>query len=171
MVTPSATATQPAAPQNVSYEDAVPGLVPPGTPMAGARFDGSEKDATTPAALVCTPETGVDNPHPSSTPGVVSGHGWWNQGNCTSNTATVEACLYEYYTDGTWRRKACDKKPGLYPGGGSANRASANRPCDSTSEVISWRNHVEVDVEGEWDTDEVPYRQNNVACVITGPDQ
>jgi hypothetical protein len=101
----------------------------------------------------------------------VSGHGWWNQGNCTSNTATVEACLYEYYTDGTWRRKACDKKPGLYPGGGSANRASANRPCDSTSEVISWRNHVEVDVEGEWDTDEVPYRQNNVACVITGPDQ
>lgn len=81
----------------------------------------------------------------------------------------MENCLYGYYTDGTWRRKACGTKKQLYPGGGSADRSAANRRCDSTGQLISWRNRVEV--EGEWDTSEVFERQANVYCVITGPDQ
>lgn len=171
MLAPSAMATQPAVPHRVSYNDAVPGLAPAGTPTTGVAHGGAEQGASAPMSLICTPETGVDNPHLSSTPGVISGHGWWNKGDCDSNKATVESCLYEYYTDGTWRRKACNKKTGLFPGGGgSANRAAANRSCDSGA-LISWRNHVDVDVEGVWDTDEVPFRQVDVACVIAGPDQ
>jgi hypothetical protein len=166
VLTPSATA----APQKVSYEDAVPGLAPPDAPMTGT-LSGSEKDVHTQQALACTPDTYADNPHLSSTPGVVSGHGWWGQGDCSSNKATVQNCLYEYYTDGTWRRKACGTASGIYPGGGSANRSAANRPCDSTGQSISWRNRVDVDVDGEWDTSEVFERQANVNCVITGADQ
>ncbi|WP_372672027.1 hypothetical protein [Amycolatopsis kentuckyensis] len=123
-----------AAPRKVSYADAVPGLAPPGAPGVG----GSGKDSRTPEALVCTPDTYADNPHLSSTPGVISGHG----------TAS-----------------------GIYPGGGSANRSAANRPCDSQGQAISWRNRVDVDVEGEWDTSEVFERQADVSCVITGADQ
>ncbi|WP_410668750.1 hypothetical protein [Amycolatopsis sp. cmx-4-68] len=153
-----------AAPQKVSYADAVPGIAPSGTPMTVTQPSAQE-------ALYCTPETYADNPHMSSTPGVVSGHGWWGKGDCSSNTATVQNCLYEYYTDGTWRRKACGTASGIYPGGGSANRSAANRPCDSTGQLISWRNRVDVDVEGEWDTSEVFERQADVSCVISGPDQ
>lgn len=171
VLTPSATAAQSAAPQKVSYEDAVPGLAPPDAPMTVPASDPSEKDSAMPQAPWCTPETYVDNPHPSSTPGVVSGHGWWGQGDCGSSTATVENCLYEYYTDGTWRRKACDTATSIYPGGGSGNRSAANRPCDSTGELISWRNRADVDVDDEWDTSEVAERQADVSCVITGADQ
>jgi hypothetical protein len=173
VLTPSATA----APQKVSYEDAVPGLASPVAPMIGAlsgsegALSGSEKDVHMQQSLGCTPDTYADNPHPSSTPGVISGHGWWGQGNCSSNKATVQNCLYEYYTDGTWRRKACGTASGIYPGGGSANRSAANRGCDSTGELISWRNRVDVDVNGELDTSEVFERQADVYCVITGPDQ
>jgi len=65
----------------------------------------------------------------------------------------------------------CGTASGIYPGGGSANRCAANRPFDSTGQSISWRNRVDVDVNGEWDTSEVFERQANVYCVITGPDQ
>ncbi|MEO6083319.1 MAG: hypothetical protein ABIQ18_09460 [Umezawaea sp.] len=168
---PSAAAAQPVAPQQVSYEDAIPGLAPSDAPMTGTLSGGSENEVHTQQALGCTPDTYADNPHPSSTPGVISGHGWWGQGNCSNNRATVQNCLYEYYTDGTWRRKACNTASGIYPGGGSANRSAANRPCDSTGASISWRNRVDVDVNGELDTSEVFERQANVYCVITGPDQ
>lgn len=118
----------------------------------------------------CTPDTGVDNRHRSSTGIAVSGHGWWNKGNCTGDTATVQTCLYEYYTDGTWRRKACGENGNLKPGGGGVSRVPARRDCDTT-EMTSWRNHVDVDVNWEADSGEVGYRQANVACRVTGPDQ
>jgi len=166
VLTPSAGA----APQKISYEDAVPGLAPADAPMISI-LPNSGEDPHAQQALICTPGTHADNPHPSKTPGVISGHGWWTQGDCSNNRATVTNCLYEYYTDGTWRRKACDTEPGIYPGGGSANRSAANRPCDSTDEAISWRNRVDVDVDDEWDSSGVSERQAVVNCVITGPDQ
>jgi hypothetical protein len=166
VLAPSATA----APQKVSYEDAVPGLAPIGASM-NVIPSGSERDLDAQQALSCTPGSHADNPHLSSTPGVISGHGWWTQGDCDNNRATVTNCLYEYYTDGTWRRKACDTEPGIYPGGGSANRSAANRQCDSTGQAISWRNRVDVDVDDEWDSSEVFERQATVNCVVTGPDQ
>lgn len=112
----------------------------------------------------CTPGSGRDNPHYTAPD--VSGHGWWTKGNCSGTTATVYNCLYEYYTDGTWRQKACSPKKKLKPGGGSAQRTNARVTCDSTGESISWRNHVDVDVNGESDTAEEPMNQANVYCVV-----
>lgn len=76
-------------------------------------------------------------------------------------------CLYEYYTDGTWRQKACSDVERLRPGtGGSSYRTVARENCDATNEQISWRNHVDVDVVGEGDTSEWPYRQAEVYCTV-----
>ena len=129
----------------------------------------SSTDGTSAARLGCTPDTGVDNPHRSSTGVAVSAHGWWNKGSCTAETATVKICLYEYYTDGSWRRKACAENSSLKPGGGSARRVPVRRDCTST-ERTSWRAHVDVDVNGQIDTGEVQYRQADVNCRYTGPD-
>lgn len=161
VLTPSAAA---------AAEQAVPGIAPSETRTGGVfrsweragRYM-SEKGV---AQLIgCTPETGVDNPHRSSTGVAVSGHGWWNKGNCSSDTATVTVCLYEYYTDGTWRQKACNTDGNLKPGGGSSRRVPARHDCDGT-EMTSWRNHVDVDVNWEIDSGEVPYRQADVACRV-----
>ena len=53
----------------------------------------------------------------------------------------------------------------LLPGGGSTQRTVARRDCDTTA-LTSWRNHVDVEVVGEWDTGETPYRQADVYCRV-----
>lgn len=156
-------------------EEAVPGIAPPDVPTSGVLHDWVAAESYTheegtPRPVGCTPDTGVDDPHRSSTGIVVSGHGWWNKGNCENDTATVTVCLYEYYTDGTWRRKKCNENANLKPGGGSSRRVNARRDCDSTA-MTSWRNHVDVDVNWEVDTGEVRYRQATVACRVHGADQ
>ncbi|MGL4174805.1 MAG: hypothetical protein ACRCSN_01910 [Dermatophilaceae bacterium] len=161
----------------VSYDEAVPGLAPADTARTAVYLDarGSripQPDTTTSfttsssqtAALGCTPESGRDNPHYSA--GDVSGHGWWKKGNCTAGTAHVHNCLYEWYTDATWRQKACSPTKQLRPYTGSGDRTVARASCDSTSRAISWRNHVDVDVDGQIDTGEQPYNQADVACVV-----
>lgn len=72
------------------------------------------------AASACTPYSGRDNTHYSS--GDASGHGWWKKGNCSNNTANVKNCIYEYYTDGSWRLKACSPTKTLPPYTGSGAR-------------------------------------------------
>ncbi|PXY31483.1 hypothetical protein BAY60_03660 [Prauserella muralis] len=74
-------------------------------------------------------------------------------------------CLYEWYTDNTWRQKACSPTAELRPGGGRGNRTTARHACANTLPT-SWRNHVDVDVIGEIDTSEWPYNQANVACRV-----
>jgi hypothetical protein len=157
-----------------SYEDAVPGVAPAGAsetavyldnqgqviPMDGATDANAEA-----AAFGCTPVSGRDNPHRSSTGVAVSGHGWWDKGTCSNNQADVYNCIYEWYTDNTWRRKDCSLTRRLSPGGGSGNRTTARRDCANTR-LTSWRNHVDVDVVGEIDTAENPYRQNDVNCRV-----
>lgn len=161
----------------VSAAEAEPGVAPDGagdtatytdsdgTPLATPSTDSTTPGEATPAIGPCTPYSGRDNPHRSSTGVAVSGHGWWDKGDCSSNTAHVYNCVYEYYTDNTWRRKACSVTKVLKPGGGSAQRTTARRNCANTL-TTSWRNHVDVDVDGEWDTAEKPYRQADVACRI-----
>ncbi|MFG1869661.1 hypothetical protein [Micromonospora arborensis] len=165
----------------VSYADAVPGLAPAGgladqaryvdengreiDPAANRRHDGGN----TPSAIGCTPVTLPDDPHWSSPD--VSGHGQWNKGDCTGATAHVTNCLYEYYTDGTWRRKACSDSTQLKPKSESNNRSTARRTCDSTGALISWRNQVDVDVDGQVDSSGTEYHQASVYCVVTGADQ
>ncbi|MFI7074278.1 hypothetical protein [Micromonospora sediminicola] len=173
--TASATPSAATSSTHVSYEDAVPGLAP--ADAAGVYLDAQGRQIPQPgtdaaaatssaqaAALGCTPESGRDNPHYSS--GDVSGHGWWKKGTCTASTAHVYNCLYEWYTDATWRQKACSPTKQLRPYTGSGDRTVARATCNSTSQTISWRNHVDVDVDGQIDTGEQPYNQANVACVV-----
>lgn len=153
-----------------SYENAGPGVAPPGAATTAVFLDGAGRTIPTDknaevALWHCTPVSGRDNPHRSSTGVAVSGHGWWDKGTCSNNRANVYNCLYEWYTDNTWRQKACSPIKELAPGGGSGNRTTARRNCDNTS-YTSWRNHVDVDVIGEADTAEWPYRQANVYCRV-----
>lgn len=94
----------------------------------------------------CTPGNGADNPH-YTTPDV-SGHGTYGKGTCTNNTANVYNCLYEWYTDNTWRQKKCSSTVTVTAGGGSGNRSNARHVCHSTSQLISWRNHEDVHTAG-----------------------
>lgn len=161
----------------VTYANAVPGLAPAGAGDRARYVDeygrtidpAASGGPRTLAAAACQPISLPDNPHWSSPD--VSGHGLWEKGNCTANTATVWNCLYEFYTDGTWRRKACSAKVTLKPKSQSNNRSTARRKCDSTGQYISWRNHVDVDVDGQSDPPDQPHRQADVWCVVTGPDQ
>lgn len=147
-----------------AQEAAVPGLAPP-----GAVFNGKITDENGQPLVGCTPDGRADNPHPSQGGRDVSGHGVWYQGDCENDTATVQIALYEYYTDGTWRRKAYNKDENLKAGGGSSRRINARRTCD-TKQMTSWRNHVDVDVNWEVDSSGQSVRQNDVPCRVTGPD-
>ncbi|WP_371772678.1 hypothetical protein [Streptomyces sp. NBC_01438] len=77
--------------------------------------------------------------------------------------AKVFNCIYEYFTDHSWRQQACSPTKELKPGGGSSNRTVARIKC-RTFQQTSWRNHVEVDVIGKLDTGEKPMNQAKAAC-------
>jgi hypothetical protein len=174
-------ATSAQATSRVSADDAVPGVAPATAsakePEASVYLDEEGKrvnmdagEATSPArapavaaAVDCTPISVPDNPHYSS--GDVSGHGYWEKGTCTKTTAKVKNALYEYYTDDTWRLKANSPTKTVYAGGGSGNRTVARAKCDDRTSV-SWRNHVDVNVQGQSDTGDVPYRQAQVKCRV-----
>lgn len=163
------------APQ-VTAADAVPGVAPPGSDATAVYRDGtgqimdmhgaeSSGLAWEAAAFGCTPVSGRDNPHRSGTGVAASGHGWWKKGNCSNDRAKVFNCLYEWYTDNSWRQQACSRTETLKPGGGSTHRTAARRDCRGT-ERTSWRNHVDVDVIGEIDTAEKPMNQADVNCRV-----
>jgi hypothetical protein len=159
--TPAFTATAAAA---VSV--AVPAVAPPGVSSLGYKDENGIVIAGVPTAVPlssCTPVSGRDNPHYSG--GDVSGHGWWDKGSCTGNQADVYNCLYEFYTDGYWYRKACSPTVRVYPGGGSGNRSTARATCANTL-YASWRNHVDVNVVNQADTPEEPYNEAAVACQV-----
>ncbi|WP_449066272.1 hypothetical protein [Planomonospora algeriensis] len=152
--------------------DAVPGVAPVGSDSTAVYLDSSGRvipmspsTASSAALIGCTPVSGRDNPHRSRTGIAASGHGWWKKGNCSNNRAKVSNCLYEWYTDNSWRQKACSEIKTLRPYTGSGDRTVARKDCDGTA-VTSWRNHVDVDVIGEIDTGEKPMNQANVACQV-----
>lgn len=154
--------------------DAVPGIAPPGADTTAVYLDSAGRvvpramslSAVSETALIgCTPVSGRDNPHRSSTGVAVSAHGWWDKGNCSNDRAKVYNCLYEWYTDNSWRQKACSPTKELAPGGGSSNRTVARHDCGDTTRT-SWRNHVDVDVIGESDTSEWPFNQADVDCRV-----
>jgi hypothetical protein len=169
----SAQSNSSTAGSGVPSAKAVPGIAPASVGTDAVYLDpagraiSNTQASNTPqaeaAAFGCTPESGRDNPHYSS--GDVSGHGWWRKGTCTAATATVYNCLYEYYTDNTWRQKACSPSRVLRPYTGSGDRTVARARC-ANGATVSWRNHVDVDVDGQIDTSEKPYNQANVACTV-----
>lgn len=155
-----------------SFDDAEPGVAPPGLDATAIYLDGAGRPLSVEAvpassmdaaAFPCTPLSGRDNPHTSS--GDVSGHGWWQPKDCDGNLADVYNCLYEWYTDNSWRQKACSTLRRLRPYTGSGDRTTARRAC-SNSLRTSWRNHVDVDVVNEWDTGEWPYNQADPYCRV-----
>jgi hypothetical protein len=167
---------------SVTYANAVPGLAPAGKadnapyldrqgrrisdwgPGVTAQSSATQQAELGSARLGCTPVSGRDDPHYSS--GDVSGHGWWKKGTCTAATAHVYNCLYEWYTDNTWRQKDCSPSKQLRPYTGSGDRTVARAQCNPSSGYISWRNHVDVDADGQVDTAEKPYNQADVICVV-----
>lgn len=173
-IAPSAGAAEPTPLTFASYEDAVPAVIQPGAAATAVYLDQSgqvipmTESGPATQGLWCTPISGRDNPHISTTtltPRTISGHGWWHRGTCTKYQAKVYNCLFEYYDDNSWRVKVCSTTRTIWSGGGSANRTSANWACDSVA-LTSWRNHVDVDVIDEWDSSEYPYNQANVNCRI-----
>ncbi len=157
-----------------TYESAIPGLAPIAAEATEVYYDeqgqvippggevAEDVDQATSGGLRCTPVSGRDYPHRSKTGVAVSGHGWYEaKGSCSNSTAKVYNCIYEWYTDNSWRRKDCSPTETVTLGGGAGNRSTARRNCDNTR-ITSWRNHVDVDVIGEWDTAEKPMRQNDV---------
>ncbi|WP_225833908.1 hypothetical protein [Streptomyces sp. NK08204] len=152
----------------------VPGVAPAGADktavyldMAGRIIPAAGRPAAAPqtARFRCTPVSGRDNPHRSGTGVAVSGHGWWDKGTCSNDRAKVYNCLYEYYTDNSWRQKACSPRKELKPGGGSSNRTVARHDCADTLRT-SWRNHVDVNVIGQIDTPEKPMNGAVVDCRV-----
>lgn len=157
-----------------SYEDAVPGVVPPGALATAVFLDQSGQvipmtataDPSAEAAgLWCTPVSGRDNPHRSAAGVAVSGHGWWNKGTCTKSLADVWNCLYKWYTDNSWRVKACAPLLRLAPGGGAGNRTTARINCHATTPT-SCMNRVDVNVVDEADSGEQPYNTAAVSCRV-----
>ncbi|WP_329102485.1 hypothetical protein OG792_24065 [Micromonospora sp. NBC_01699] len=171
----ASTAVEPAAPHAAMFVPsalAVPGIAPSDADETAVYLDSTGRvmpratgpDGATQRALIgCTPFSGKDNPHWSDPD--VSGHGYWDKGTCSNNRANVYNCLYEFYTDNTWRQKACSPVEELAPGGGSANRTVARVRCADRTNT-SWRNHVDVDVIGEIDTGETPHNQAIVDCRV-----
>lgn len=152
-----------------SRANAVPGVAPAGAGATAVFLDLSgqviPRTVFPASAQACTPGSGRDEPHISSTAWAVSGHGWWTKGTCTASQADVYNCLYEWYTDNSWRQKACSAHERIYAGGGSANRTDAHADC-WTSDRTSWRNHVDVDVVGQSDTGEWPYTAATPPCRV-----
>lgn len=157
---------------SVPFKDAVPGIAPLGADKTAVYLDSAGRvmpTAKSPSAgsettlIGCTPVSGRDNPHKSG--GDVSGHGWWKKGSCSNDRAKVYNCLYEWYTDNSWRQKACSPTRELRPYTGSGDRTTARRGCDNTL-LTSWRNHVDVDVIGEVDSGEWPYTGAGVNCRV-----
>lgn len=159
------------------FANAVPGVAPADSDATAVYLDRDGRvipmpvdshtsSALSSASIGCTPVSGKDHPHRSKTGVAASGHGWWNKGNCSNDRANVQNCLYEWYTDNTWRQKACSPTKELRPAhGGSSDRTVARQDCHNTV-VASWRNHVDVDVIGEIDTAERPMSQANVDCQV-----
>ncbi len=116
----------------------------------------------------CRPIARPDRPHRSGAD--VSGHGYWERGTCSGDKATVYNCLYQYSgLDArgrrTWTQKACSSKVTVAPGGGRGKRSTARVQCRSSA-VTSWRNHVDVDVHGRWDTADKPFKEARVGCRV-----
>lgn len=79
-----------------------------------------------------------------------SGHGWWEviNNDCPAGTtATVKVQLQVRDLDGNWHNRGSEgQKSGVYPGGGSNNRAAANSSC-LNGNLVTWRQEVDVDIE------------------------
>lgn len=116
----------------------------------------------------CTPATGGDYPHISSTGWAVSAHGWWNKGTCSGTTAHVTVRLYEWYTNGSsggwvFKAKGGPTQRKRYDSGGG--RVTARKDCEASTQT-DWLNVVDVDVDGQIDSSNVLEKKRTVPCRV-----
>lgn len=123
---------------------------------------GTPDDRMGPAA-VCVAWARGDLTHLSG--GDVSGHGWWTKGTCADATkALVTIHLQQLWDDGVWRNAGTKGQDTVWPGGGSANRATARAAC-LTRVTTGWRSIVDVDLVGFADTPNRLFTpRQNLAC-------
>lgn len=142
-----------------------PAIAPPDASSLGARPRTVSAGAD--AARDCVFFTRFDDVHWSSTAGDVSGHGWWDNGDCPAKTrANITIRLEEYYSDGTWRTKNTGTKKKAYAGGGSANRANARVTCQGGS-TVSWRTETDIDLINIPDTNNIGRSAtHNIPCSV-----
>jgi hypothetical protein len=135
------------APQSQPVPAPYPGAVPAPDPGAGAVLPTLLPAPVTGSgaapAAACTPYVDGDYAHLSS--GDVSSHGWWYQGSCPFTKVTVTIGLQEYFSDGIWRNKGTIGSAYVYPGGGSARRATARDLCVGVA-LAAWRSYVRVSI-------------------------
>ncbi|MFR9806433.1 hypothetical protein ACL02T_29715 [Pseudonocardia sp. RS010] len=106
---------------------------------------GSPEEGAASRAALCNFTTNGDYVHVSS--GDASGHGWWVNGDCDTEYATVTVTLQEYFADGTWH-DISEGEATVLSGGGRGKRATARATCEDTSFMASWRTVVDVDLVG-----------------------
>ncbi len=91
-----------------------------------------------------------------SAPLAMSGHGWWIKGTTKATKAKVTIWL-EVKSGSSWRVVGKGAKT-VYPGGGSARRATARMVCASgpTAPGAKWtyRTRIDVDLVGHADSGE-----------------
>jgi len=151
-------------PTQAPYPGEPSGSAEAGTLLIGGAESPADGGVTT-AALTCNSfETHGDNVHLSG--GDASGHGWWVNRGCPTNTAVVTIRLQAYYTDGVWRYVGSLGRKTVYSGGGSANRATARVACLGGG-YYGFRSVVDVDLVGLNDSANVGYTPNvNLSCRI-----
>ena len=149
----------------------------PGTPAAFGGFSPYPGGDVTLMAVSnsitagsCTYAQAIDDPHISSTaPLAASVHGWWQaiSGTCPS-LANIDTYLEGFWCDQfgcRWIQVAYSSGD-IGPGGGSGARVTARRTCSSSSTLVGWRGHVDVDLIGVSDPPGFTYSNIvNLYCV------
>ncbi len=101
----------------------------------------------------CRYDTGADNPHVSGNEASVPG--WWvKKNNKCPSKAYVQAWLQAAWCSGwtcIWITLDSSDKELLWPGGGRGNSVNARYACHS-NELTVYRNLVDVDIPGTFDT-------------------
>lgn len=130
----------------------VPAPAPAGSGANSTPISGSQDGGDLAAAAACLAYTRGDDVH--VTAGQASGHGSWDNVNCSATRADVIIQLQQYYADGVWRDVGAAGVKRVRSGGGGGRRANARVTCFNTL-VTGWRSVVDVDLVGLIDDDSV----------------
>lgn len=133
------------------------------TETSGSDSKGSQAPSST--QDICTGDPQGDYLHRSSTsPFPASGHGWWTATSCKTGVQAVVTVQLQTYQSGKWINVGYPGQKTVYAGGGSSNRAEANRHCSSGATSL-WRSVIDVDLIGYIDTwDKLTTPQKSINC-------
>ena len=137
------------------------------TVHAQDRLGGDGTDGMEPKGI-CEFSSELDNPHRSG--GEVSAHGWWiDRNDYCPQFADVENWLHQWTCDATggncsWILVDQDETR-VREGGGRGRRNTVRGQC-ATDDTTGYRNIVDLDLVGRYDTADQYYRTFNVDCRV-----